>query len=201
MLKPSIRLASVLLACTLVAPVAGAQSNRGQGSKAPEQFSINANATGEGGALASTFVIAIDRYNTDAERDVLATALKQGGYPAFLPALRKSPVVGKITAGTEQFTIRYAYQKPSESTATKNGRTIVVVTDKPVSLGGGGRPDAKPREGYEVAVAQFDVDDIGLGSGTMAMAARVKPGGPAGVQIDDYAEKPVKLTTVRRLIQ
>ena len=83
--------------------MAGAQSNKGQGSKAPEQFSINANATGEAGALASTFVIAIDRYNTDAERDVLATALKQGGYPAFLPALRKSPVVGHITAGKEQF--------------------------------------------------------------------------------------------------
>ena len=148
MVKPSIPLACVLLACTLMPPVAGAQSNKGQGSKAPEQFSINANATGEGGALASTFVIAIDRYNTDAERDVLATALKQGGYPAFLPALRKSPAVGKITAGTEQFTIRYAFQKPSDSTATKDGRTIVVVTDKPVYfVGGGGRADAKPRAG------------------------------------------------------
>jgi hypothetical protein len=66
---------------------------------------------------------------------------------------------------------------------------------------GGGQANAKPREGYEVAVAQFDVDSIGLGAGTMAMAARVKPGGPAGVQIDDYADKPVKLTTVRRLLK
>jgi hypothetical protein len=66
---------------------------------------------------------------------------------------------------------------------------------------GGGQADAKPREGYEVAVAQFDVDSIGLGAGTMAMAARVKPGGPAGVQIDDYADQPVKLTTVRRLLK
>jgi hypothetical protein len=179
----------------------GAQSKTGQGAKAPEQFSINANAAGDGGALASQFVIAVDRYNTDAERDALATVLKQGGYPAFLPALRKSPVVGHITVGKEQFDIRYAYAKASATTATKDGRTIVVVTDKPLFFVGGGRADAKPRAGYEVAVAQFDVDDIGLGSGTMAMAARVKPGGPAGVQIDDYADKPVKLTTVRRLIQ
>ena len=156
---------------------------------------------GEGGALASQFVISIDRYNTDQEREVLATALKQGGYPAFLPALRKSPLVGKITAGKQEFNIRYAYQKQTAATATRNGRTIVIVTDKPVYFVGGGKAEAKPREGYEVAVAQFDVDDVGLGSGTMAMAARVKPGGDAGVQIDDYADKPVQLTTVRKLLK
>ena len=32
----------------------------------------------------------------------------------------------------------------------------------------------------------------------MAMAAKVKAGGPAGVQIDDYAQQPVKLVTVTR---
>jgi hypothetical protein len=35
----------------------------------------------------------------------------------------------------------------------------------------------------------------------MAMAARVKPGGPAGVEIDDYADKPVQLSTVRKLLK
>jgi hypothetical protein len=32
----------------------------------------------------------------------------------------------------------------------------------------------------------------------MAAAARVRPGGPTGVQIDDYAETPLKLVTVRK---
>jgi hypothetical protein len=58
--------------------------------------------------------------------------------------------------------------------------------------------DAKPRAGYEVAVLLLDIDSIGLGTGSMAAAARVRPGGPTGVQIDDYAEKPVKLVTVRK---
>jgi hypothetical protein len=177
---------------------------QGQGiklPKGPEEFSINAQSSGGAGALASQFVIAIDRYNTDKERDALATALKQGGYPAFLPALRKSPLVGHIKAGTQQFDIRYAYQREATGSSAGKGRTIVIVTDKPVYFVGGGRADAKPREGYEVAVAQFDVDDVGLGKGTMAMAARVKPGGPAGVEIDDYAEKPVQLSTVRKLLK
>jgi hypothetical protein len=63
---------------------------------------------------------------------------------------------------------------------------------------GGGSTDAKPRAGYEVAVIQIDVDSVGLGKGTMTAAARVKPGGETGVQIDDYADNPIKLVTVVR---
>lgn len=195
----STRIAFVTLACAALPVIAAGQSSKPP--KGPEEFSINAQTSGDGGALASQFVIAIDRYNSDKERDVLATALKQGGYPAFLPELRKLPRVGQITVGSQKFDIRYAYSRPNSNTATSSGRTIVVVTDKPMFFVGGGRADAKPREGYEVAVAQFDVDDVGLGKGTMAMAARVKPGGPAGVQIDDYADKPVELTTVRKLLK
>ena len=65
---------------------------------------------------------------------------------------------------------------------------------------GGGRTEAKPRAGYEVAVIQLMVDEIGLGTGSMAAAARVKPGGETGVQIDDYADEPIKLVTVSRKI-
>ena len=38
-------------------------------------------------------------------------------------------------------------------------------------------------------------------TGTMAAAARVKPGGPTGVQIDDYAEKPIVLQSISRAIK
>jgi len=34
----------------------------------------------------------------------------------------------------------------------------------------------------------------------MAAAARVKPGGETGVQVDDYADQPIKLTGVARKI-
>jgi hypothetical protein len=65
----------------------------------------------------------------------------------------------------------------------------------------GGAVDAKPRAGYEVAVIQMHMDDVGLGSGTMAAAARVKPGGETGVVIDDYAAEPIKLVTINRKFQ
>ena len=42
------------------------------------------------------------------------------------------------------------------------------------------------------------MDKAGKGDGTMAAAARVKPGGETGVRIDNYAEKPVKVTAAVR---
>lgn len=194
MLKRSIRLA--LVACCVVAiPMTGVAQMKRKTPTAPEKFSINAGMKGpDTGAASANFVVNVQRYNTEKERAALAETLRTGGYPGFLPAVRKSPIVGHLEVGSQVYNIRYAYQ-----TVTDKGRSIVVVVDKPVYFAGGGRPDAKPREGYELAVAQFEVDDIGLGKGTMAGAARVKPGGPAGVQIDDYGDKPIELTTVRRL--
>ena len=47
---------------------------------------------------------------------------------------------------------------------------------------------------------RLTVDEIGLGTGTMAAAARVKPDGSGGVVVEDYADEPIKLTFVTRVI-
>jgi hypothetical protein len=47
---------------------------------------------------------------------------------------------------------------------------------------------------------QLTVDEFGLGTGTMAAAAKVKPDGQGGVVLEDYAEEPIKLTYVHREI-
>ena len=160
---------------------------------APETFSANAHVKSKAGAAAATIIIHIQRYTPDFDRTAVETALKTGGYPAFLTAVRKAPDVGYVGLGDQKFTIRWARE-----VKTAKGRTITVVTEKPVFFVGGGGTDTKPRAGYEVAVMQFQVDEVGLGEGSMAAAARVKPGGETGVVIDDYAEEPIKLTTVRR---
>ena len=82
--------------------------------------------------------------------------------------------------------------------ADLKGRRIVVVTDQPIHFVGGGAINAKPRAGYDVAVIEMRVDDAGLGTGSMAAAAKVKPGGETGVVIDDYAAQPISLTKVVR---
>lgn len=160
----------------------------------PESFTANAQFTGPGGAAATTLKIRVERYTPDAERDAVLQALKQGGYPGFVAALRKAPVVGTVTAGGQSFNIRWA-----RAEAIKNGRSIVLVTDKPMFFVGGGAVDAKPREGYEVAVVSFRIDDVGMGyDGKMAAAARVKQSPTGGVEIDEYADKLIDLKTITR---
>jgi len=162
---------------------------------APETFSANIQAAGaRGGAGAAMIEIDIKRYTPDADRTAVEEALKTGGYPAFVTALRKAPEVGSVSFGERKWAIRWARERPSG----KFTRTIVAVTDKPIFFVGGGSVDAKPREGYEVAVIEIEMDEGGTGRGTMAAAARVKPGGETGVRIDDYADKPIKLITVVR---
>ena len=187
----------VTLAIFAAATAAAAAQETRRNVGAPETFSANATVVKSGTAAASaTLQIHIERYTPDADRTAVESALKIGGYPGFLTALRKAPEVGYVQHGDEKTAIRWARQ-----TDTPKGRTIVVVTEKPIFFVGGGAATAKPRAGYEVAVIQMNVDDVGLGSGTMAGAARVKPGGETGVQIDDYADTPIKLATVRRMLQ
>ena len=161
-----------------------------------ETFNVTATAAagpGAVGTLTVPMVVQINRYTPAHARTTMTDALKHGGYSGFLNALREAPIAGTLTIGEQSWTIRWARQVPGES-----GRVISIVTDKPVAFIGGGRTDAKPRAGYEVALAQFTIDRAGKGTGTMAAAARVKPGGETGVRIDDYAEKPVTLTAAVR---
>jgi hypothetical protein len=163
---------------------------------APETFSSPMQARTATGASAATIRIQIDRYTPDGDRKAMTDAMTYGGYPAFVQALRKAPAVGRVEIGDQQFTLRWAREQQ-----TPKGRAISLVTESPVFFLGGARVDAKPRQGFELAVVQLAVDDFGLGTGTMAAAARVKPDGQGGVVIEDYADEPIKLTSVYRVIK
>jgi hypothetical protein len=162
---------------------------------APEAFTSAVQARTEDGAAATRILIQIDRYTLEADRKTMTDALAHGGYGAFVQAVRKAPAVGHIEIGTSKFAVHWAREQPSGK-----GRTISVVTDRPVYFVGGGAVDAKPRDAYQLAVVQLTIDDLGLGTGTMAAAAKVKPDGNGGVVIEDYADEPIKLTAVHRVI-
>jgi hypothetical protein len=165
-------------------------------SNAPEVFTCQAQGRTEFAGAATNFEIHVDRYTAEHDRNTMTEALTRGGYPAFVAALRKAPAVGQLRFGGQSFTLRWARE-----TRTDKGRAITVVTDTPVYFVGGGAPTAKPREGFEIAVVQIAVDEVGMGMGTMAAAARVKADGQGGVVLEDYAEQPIKLTYVRRQIK
>ena len=183
----------IIVLAGLVAVSVAPAAQPAQPSGAPETFTATAEVKAAAGAITAAILVHIQRYTPDFDRTAAEKALAGGGYPAFLTALRKAPEVGSVAVGDQKVPIRWAREQK-----TAGGRTIVVVTDGPLYFVGGGRAAGKSRSGYEVAVVQLRVDEVGAGTGTMAAAARVKPGGETGVQIDDYAEQPINLTAVRR---
>jgi hypothetical protein len=164
-------------------------------SDTPVEFSATVQATGPLGSVATTVQIHILKYTEERDRKALLAALVKNGYQAFLPALRAVPTVGYVQIKEQKWNLKWAHQQQTES-----GQSVTVATDQPIFFVGGGSANQKPRAGYELAVIRLEVDSIGMGKGSMAAAAKVKPAGDGqGVVVDDYADKPLPITMVSRI--
>jgi hypothetical protein len=184
------RVLTVSFLCIAASVALGAQNWK---NTAPESFRINGQITDTPGGVAASMTVQIDRYTPDAEHQTIVNALKTGDNKAFLDVLRNAPIVGALKMNNRSVSIRWARQQPQG-----DNRRIAVMTESPVFFFGAGAADAKPTEGYDVGVLEFTIDTVGLGKGTMAAAAKVKPGGPTGIEIEDYSGKRIELTTVTR---
>jgi hypothetical protein len=161
---------------------------------APEVFAGTAQVKNGSGAMSGTIEVRLNRYTPEFDRKTVEEALRVGGYPGFLSALRNAPEVGQLVlAGNQPYSIRYARDEVEAGT-----RTITIVTDKPVFFIRAGQAESKPRAGFELGVVQLQVDGTGQGHGTMAGAARVRPDGTGGVRLEDYAEIPIELIDITR---
>jgi hypothetical protein len=137
--------------------------------------------------------ITFERKMSQSEADKFLAAFKTGGVAGLRKALVGVAPTGSIQLGSGAPTpTRLALER-----ATDQGRLLTLVTDKPVLLLGAGLPDAKPREGYDLAVIDLVVDGKGNGSGTIAPAAKVTLNQGAFV-VQDYASEPLQLTAVRK---
>ena len=154
------RSVTVLISVLFLGVSIGLGAQAARPATAPEVFSATAQAKTASSAVSGTLVARVSRYTPDFDRKTVEEALRLGGYPRFLTALRNAPEVGQLTlADGPPYVIRYAREKVEGA-----GRAIVLVTDRPVFFVGSARTDAKPRAGYEVAVIQIQVDGAGRGT-------------------------------------
>jgi hypothetical protein len=172
--------------CLALAGQASAQSG--------EAFTATGSVKTAGGAAASAPVtITVDRKTPTAEAETLVKAFVTGGPAALRKALVGVPNAGTITVGAGAAKpIRIAIER-----ATSGGRLLTLVADQPVLFIGGSLPNAKPKEGYDFAVVDLQLDAKGGGSGVMAPAARVKALQGAFI-VEDYGAEMVTLSDVKK---
>lgn len=138
--------------------------------------------------------IVVEREMAQSEADRLMQAFATGGASALRKALAGVPATGTVQVGAgKAIPTRLTVVRP-----TDQGRLLTIVTDQPILFLGAGAPDAKPKDGYDFAVIDIEVNATGSGSGTLAPAAKVTV--KQGVfTVEDYASELVRLTEVNQV--
>jgi hypothetical protein len=159
-----------------------------------ETYTATASIKTAGGAAATAPVtIVVDRKMPQAEADTFLAAFKSGGAAGLRKALTGVAPTGSIrVAGGAPTPLRLTLER-----ATDKGRLITLVTDTPVLQLGAGVPAAKPKEGYDFAIIDLEVNAAGAGTGTFAPAAKVTVKQGVFV-VEDYSGEVLKLTGVTR---
>jgi hypothetical protein len=157
-----------------------------------ETFTAIAKVQGKVGAGIADLTVTANRFATDAERDALLAAVKQGGTAAARTLLRSKTDAGTLRLGSRPAgTIKYVYARN-----TGAGRLLTIITADPVVLLGSGLPDAKPVAGYDLGLVLLDLPASGPGKGEMVPAAKVKVDAQGAIVTEDYSGETVQLTQV-----
>jgi hypothetical protein len=160
---------------------------------APETFKATASVKqGEASATAPA-VVTITRYASPEERDAVVKAVREQGTAGARKVLAAMGDAGFIELGARRTAIKFAAVRP-----TGSGRLVTVVTAEPILHLGAGIPSARPRDGFDVAVALLDVNDSGQGTGELAPGARIALDAAGALRIEDYGATVVWLEGLAR---
>ena len=186
------KIAATRIAILIVIALAcGATAARAQ----TDTFTATATVKGAGGAsVAAPVTIVVQKYATDAQRDALLAAVKEGGSTSARTLLAKNGSAGSIAVGSRQVAINNVYAR-----TTGDGRLITVVTDEPIVFLGAGVPGAQARTGYEIGIALLDLTAAGSGNGELIPAANATVDERGSIVTKDYAGGDVvRLTGITR---
>jgi hypothetical protein len=161
---------------------------------AAETFTATAEVRAPDGTKKTAPVtIQIDRFSTDAERQAALKTLKEAGQAGLKKRLESMKDVGWVEAASKKTPIRYAAWR-----STGDGRVVTVVTAEPIVHIGADLPDAKPREGYDLAIGVLVLDAAGKGHGECAPAGKIKLQANDAIAIEDYGGATVWLQGIAK---
>jgi hypothetical protein len=160
-----------------------------------ETYTATGSVKGGGGASASApMTIVIERRMPPKEVERFTSAFKTGGIAALRKALAGVPPVGSVKIGARAAVpLRLSMERQSDK-----GRLVTLVSDSPILLLGGGLPDAKPKEGYDLGIVDLEIHDGGTTTGVLTPAAKVTVN-PQGVfVVSDYSSELILLSNVKK---
>jgi hypothetical protein len=158
-----------------------------------ERFTATASMKADKAAHHAPVTFQIDHFVSDADRDKFMAIVKHHKTTEIHDALAAMPDIGVIETSGTKTPIKYAYATPSGG-----GRLITLITSSPVKHIGGDLPDAKPKKGYDLAVAFLILDGSDTGDGEFAMATKVNVNASGAIVTEDYSPATVHLTGIAK---
>jgi len=156
-------------------------------------FKATAAVKAPGKSAAVPVTIHIDHFIADADRDKVVAAVKGGKPGEPQKTLAALPDLGYVAVGATKTPLKYAYAR-----STGSGRLITVVTAKAIYYIGGSEPNAKPKAGYDMALALMVLDGNDTGDGELAPAVKVKLDENGAIVTQDYGKEVVRLTKIAK---
>ena len=157
-------------------------------------FKATASVKAPGKSASVPVTIRIDRFISEADRDKVVAAVKAQTPGEPQKTLATLPTLGYIEVVEKRTPLKYAYAR-----STGSGRLITVVTAQAIYYIGGSEKDAKPKEGYDLALALLVLDGNDTGDGELAPAVKIKLDAAGAVVTDDYGREVVRLTKIAKV--
>jgi len=142
---------------------------------------------------ASVIDIAIYRWSTDQEREMLLTTLQEKGRDALIDALMKiRPRVGYMrTPNSIGYDLFYARNNPQPD----GGRNIVLATNRRVSFREASNNTRSMQ--YQLTAIEIHLDKDGKGEGKMQPAAKISwDAKDKKIELENYNALPIDLVNV-----
>lgn len=140
-------------------------------SSAQKVETIQAQAFGTATMAGRSFgiTIRIENYSTPAEQKALIDAFKSGGHDAMVNVLSKMKSKGRVAVtGSVGYQIAYIRNIP-----TKNGRTIRVMTDRPINIGE--TMGSYRSQDYDLTLIELHLSNAkGKSTGSLVVGGRFK---------------------------
>jgi len=159
----------------------------------PKRETIQATAMGQLKAAGKTFhvTVNIESYSTAEDQKILIDAFTSGGHDALVKTLSKMKSKGRVAiTGTIGYQIAYIRSIPTE-----NGRTIRVITDRPIQFReayASGRT-----KDYDLSAIEINLDsDPKKSTGSLIVAGRFKVDKNQQIIFESYGDGPWRLVNI-----
>jgi hypothetical protein len=182
----------IFVALAAVLALSGSAVAQQPAQQPPPAETFNAFAVSMQAGQGAAIEIVINRWSTEADKNLLKNVLKASGSAAMVNIMQDLPQVGYIRGNNTMGDALFYAQSTNNPDGTRN---VVIATDRPISAAAMVAPGAKNK--YDATVIEMHFDKTGKGKGKIVTAGEAYIDPKTGkAAIKNWDGQPVMLESI-----